>query len=219
MELAVKNRNVFGKKVKTLRREGFIPAELFGHGLTNKHLSVAEKDFNKVYRTAGESAIVNLVTEAGEKLPVLISDVQRHPLSGQFLAVDFHQVRMDEKIQIKVPVEFVGEAPAVKAGNILVKLINEIEVETLPQHIPHKFEVDVSGLTEVRQSIHVQDLKVPAEVKIRLEPNTVIATITEPAKAEEVAAPAPAPAEGAVPTEQPVAEAKPTSENKNEQSA
>lgn len=186
MELNVLNRTVLGKKTKILRRQGLIPAELFGHNLQNKHLTVKEKDFLRVYRTAGENAVINLITDDGKKLPVIISDVQREAISGKILAVDFHQIRMDEKIQVKVPIEFVGESPAVKAGNILIKLLNEIEIETLPHLIPPKFEININSLKEVKQSIHIKDLAFLKEVKVLADKETVIVTIAEKTKAEEM---------------------------------
>lgn len=186
MELQVLRRTILGKKTRTLRKQGLIPAELFGRGIENKHLSVPVKDFSKIYKSAGESTVINLIAEDGKKVPVLISDIQRHPTSDEFLTIDFHQIKMDEKIQIKIPVEFTGEAPAIKTGNILIKAVNELEVETLPGNIPHNFTVDLSVLESVRQSIHVRDLRVPASVKIIADPETVIATIAEPRKIEEM---------------------------------
>src|SRR3989338_9910596 len=108
MELKVKERTIFGKKVKTLRRKGLIPAELYGHDIKNKHLSVPEKEFSKIYKDAGEYTIINAITEENEKIPVLISDVAYDNLHGRILSIDLRQVRMDEKIETKVPIEFSG---------------------------------------------------------------------------------------------------------------
>jgi len=204
MELEVKNRTTLGKKVRGLRRTGIIPAEVFGRGLQNRHLSVPEKDFVKIYKKAGEHTVLTLLTEDDKKIPVLISDVVYHPITGKILTIDFHQIRMDEKIQAKIPIEFAGEAPAIKAGFILVKVLSEIEIEALPAQLPHKFDVDLSVLENPGQSIHIQNVKIPADVKILTPPEAVIVTVTQKAK-EEVEAP-PAPAEGA-PT--PEAEAAP----------
>lgn len=186
IQLQAQKREKFGKANRSLRNAGIIPAELYGRGIANLHLTVGEKDFNKVFTKTGEAGIVELVIE-GERRPVLIHDVQRDYLSGRVIHVDFHQVRMDEKIITHVPVEIVGESPAVKSqGGILNRTISELEVEALPSDLPSKFTVDISRLSELNQSVYVRDLDVPKGVKILVSPETVILTVTPPAK-EEVA--------------------------------
>lgn len=177
MDLQVQKREVFGKKVDRLRGAGFLPAELYGSGKENIHISVPLKDFLKVYREAGENMVVNLVLD-GEKRPVLIYDLQRDPVSDEIIHVDFYQVRMDEKIKAAVPLVFIGESPAVKEkGGILTKAMHEVEVEALPAEIPHEFEVDLSLLDDLDKSIYVKDLRVPAGVRVMVDPETVIATV------------------------------------------
>ena len=184
MDLAVQKREILGRKVKELRQQGMIPAELYGRGIDNLHLAVPEKDFNKVFREAGENQVINIVIE-GAKRPVLIYEVARDHLTDEILNIDFYQVKMDEKLQIKVPVEFIGESPAVKAGNILVKAIQEVEVEALPGNIPQSFVVDLSKLAEVGQDFHIKDLPAVKDVRILLGPESVIATIQAPMTEEE----------------------------------
>jgi large subunit ribosomal protein L25 len=189
MDLPVETRKKFGKANKGLRREGVIPAELYGHGVENLHLEVKTKDFERVYKAAGENTVINLLI-GKEKKPVLVHDIDRDYLSGSVSHVDFYQIRMDEKIKVPVPVAFSGEAPAVKEkGGLLNKTILEIEVEALPANLPHSFEVDVSALDEFGKSIYVRDLKVPAEVRVITDPNTAIVTAIPPVKEEEVPAP------------------------------
>lgn len=186
MDLTAKERTIFGKGVKTLIKDGFIPAELYGHGVQNAHLSVGKKDFIKAFEQAGESTIINLLV-GNEKKPALIHEVQKDFVTDEIIHIDFHQVRMDEKISAHIPIEFTGEAPAVKEfGGVLNKTISEIEVEALPGNLPRYFEVDVSVLKELNQSIYVSDLKIPAGVEILVEPKTVIATITPPPEEEKV---------------------------------
>lgn len=188
MDLAVQKRGKFGKAAKALRREGLIPAELYGHGLENIHLSVSAKDFHKVFKSAGESAIVNIVMEH-ERRPVLIHDVALHPVTEQVLNIDFYQVRLDERIKVKIPLNFTGEAPGVKdKGGVLVKSVHEVEVEALPGGIPPALQVPLEALTDIGSSVHMKDVKIPAGVKVFISPETVIATIKE--KIEEEAAPA-----------------------------
>lgn len=187
MELHIKPRTVLGKKVKSLRAEGIVPAEIFGKNFPNQHISVSEKDFEKMYKKAGESTMIELVSEdAKNKTSVLISDVIRHPITQRVLAVDFRHVTMDEKIRAKVPVILSGTAPATKNGLMIIHVLKEIEVEALPNNIPHRFEADLSTLEEEGQSIHVSNLAIPKTVKIFVSPETVIATVGKKAR-EEVA--------------------------------
>ncbi len=186
MELAAEKREILGRQVRALRAQGLIPAELYGHGLENKHLSVSAKDFLKILKEAGENTVVT-VAVGKEKLPTLIHDVMRDPVSDEILNVDFYQVRLDEKIRTKIPVEFIGEAPAVKEKEgILVKSLQEIEVEALPGDLPHDIKVDISALADIDQSIYVKDLPVSANVRIVVDPETVVATVTAKAAEEEV---------------------------------
>ncbi len=191
MELRVQERTVFGKKTKSLRTQGLVPAELFGHGIQNKHFSVPLKEFMKTYKEAGENTVITLVDEKGEKFAALISDVVFDHLSGDVRTVDFHHIRKGEKVQAKVPVEFIGEAPATKKGLVLVRVLDEVEVEALPEHIPHRFEVDLSELKEEGQSIAIHTLKIDKEVKLLTPTDSIIATVTGFVKEEAPPAPTP----------------------------
>ncbi len=181
----MQKREKLGRAVKDLRNEGFIPAELYGRGLENLHLSVPAKEFKKVFQEAGENTIVNVLID-GEKRPVLINAVSYNPITDDVQSVDFYQVRMDEKLNVFVPLDFVGVAPAVKEKNgLLVKSLQEIEVEALPTDIPHDIKVDLSKLADIDQSIYVEDLEIPANVEVLLDPETVVATATSKITEEE----------------------------------
>ena len=185
MDLAVTKREKFGRQTKALRAEGLIPAELYGHGLANIHLSVPVKEFAKVFKEAGTNTVVTLLVEK-DKRPALIYDVVHDAITDEVAHIDFYQVRMDEKIKAKVPLEFTGEALAVKEkGAILNKSMSEIEVEALPQDLPHKLLVDLTALDDVNKSIYVRDLAVPKGVKVLIEEDTAVATATPPAPKEE----------------------------------
>ncbi|MDO8429756.1 MAG: 50S ribosomal protein L25 [bacterium] len=185
MDLQVQKRETLGRKVNALRRKGLVPAELYGRGLENLHLTVPKKEFNKVFKVAGENTIVNIMLD-NKKYPVLIQDVSYHPVTDEVLSADLYQVRMDEKLKVNVPVEFVGVAPAVKEKNgLLVKALQELEVEALPADIPHEFKVDVSKLVEIGQSIYVKDLTIPSGVKVLVNPETVVTTVTAKITEEE----------------------------------
>jgi large subunit ribosomal protein L25 len=190
MDLSVTTRTKLGKGVKALRKEGFIPAELYGHGLANAHLSVSAKDFAKIFKEAGTSTIVTLVT-GKDKKAAIIHDVMRDAVTDEIAHVDFYQVRMDEKITAKVPLEFTGVAPAVKTkGAIINRSMGEIEVEALPNDLPHRLTVDLSSLDDLNKSIYVKDIDLPKGVAILVDGETAVVTATPPAKEEVVVAPA-----------------------------
>jgi len=185
MNLTVIPREKFGKATNGLRKTGLIPAELYGHGIKNEHIAVNAKEFAKVFKAAGESSIVHLVI-GSEKKPTLVHDVSRDYFSGEVSHVDFYQVRMDEKIKAHVHIEFLGDAPAVKEqGGFLNKTISEIEVEALPGDLPHVLTLNLETLTELNQSLHVKDIPVPKGVRIMIEPEAVVVTVTPPLKEEE----------------------------------
>ena len=184
MNLEVQIRDEKGRRVKDLRQQGLIPAELYGKGIENTHLAVKSKDFKNVFKEAGESSIINIVISdknKKEEIPVLIHDIQKDYLTDDIIHIDFYRVRMDEKIRTHIPLEFIGESPAVKNyGGILNKSMLEIEVEALPKDLPHNIPVDISQIKELDQSIYVKDLSIPKNVKILVDPETVIATVSLP---------------------------------------
>ena len=186
MDLQAKTRTILGKKVKSLRKEGLIPAELYGQGIENKHLSIPKKGFTKIYKEAGEHTIINLLIEGGEKIPVLISHAETHSTKDHFLTIDFHQVKMDELISTHVPVEFTGESPGVKSGFMLVKVLEELEVEALPTSIPHAIEVSIEKLENPGDTIRISDITIPKDAKIHTDPETVIASLSELEEEEEL---------------------------------
>ena len=190
MELTVQKREKLGKASKGLLKQGLIPAEIYGHGFKNEHLAVSGKEFLKVFKEAGENTIVDLKV-GSEKWPALIYEVQNGRTSGDVTHIDFYRVTMTEKITTKVPLEFIGEAPAVREKlGILNKSMDEIEVEALPADLPHRIEVDLGLLIDLTSNIHVKDLKISPKVKILVDPETVVATIVAVKEEEIVKGPA-----------------------------
>jgi large subunit ribosomal protein L25 len=188
MDLSVQTRDVLGKKVNSLRKQGLIPAELYGHGFANVHLALPAKEFNKVLKAAGSTTVVNLLI-GKESKPAMIHEVARDAVTSEVIHVDLHQVRMDELVKAHVPLEFVGESPLVKAGTAVVnKAMSEIEVEAFPQNLPHSITVDLSTLDEVDKSIYVKDLKVAKDVTVLADADAAVATATPPAPEEVVEA-------------------------------
>jgi large subunit ribosomal protein L25 len=189
MQLAAQKRDVFGKKLTALRSQGLIPAELYGHGSPNVHLAVSTKDFTNLLRTEGTATLVDLVVD-GVPQRVLIQDMQHDPQESSVVHIDFYAVKKGEKIRTEVPLVFAGESPAVQnEGGVLVKALHEIEVEALPEDLPHEIRIDLSALAVLDTSIHIKDLKLPHGVHVDIDPETVVVSVT-PQRAEEVPLPA-----------------------------
>jgi len=198
--LNAQSRVTTGRKVKKLRLEGILPANVFGKGVKSESVQVSLKDFEKVYGDSGETGLIEL--KIGSKTrPVLVSNLQKNPVTDAPIHVDFREVDLKEKVTAKVAVEMSGEAPAEKSGvGTAVLYINEIEVEALPGDLPDKFVIDISALAEVDAAILVKDIKVDrAKVTLKAEEESIVVKV-EPPQKEEVVAP-PAPAEGEVPAE------------------
>ena len=191
IELNAQNREVLGSGVKKLRRDGYVPAVLYGKGQEPLPLQVSLKDFNKAFKMAGESTLV-YVNVGGQSYPTLIHDVSRDTLTDGILHADFYKVRLDEKIKTNVPVVFVGESPAVKdLGGIFVRNVNELEVEALPQNLPHELKIDISILKNFGDKITVKDLKQglgPLAELTTEDDDAIIAAVQEPMSEEELKA-------------------------------
>lgn len=207
LSLKAQTREETGKKVNQLREQGKIPAVLYGREVKPVNLKVDKSVFEKVHKQAGESTLLDLIIDDQKPVKVLIHDYQLDPRINQFIHVDFHQVRMDEKIHAEIPIKFIGEAPAVKThGAIMVTNLDFLTVECLPSDLVHEIEVDLSGLKEIDDSVHVSDVKVPSGIVIKNLAEDMIALIQEPRSAQDVAdasSPVIAPE---VPVEEPKAE-------------
>lgn len=190
LNISAKNREAVGKKVANLRKTGNVPAVLYGHKVKdNLLLSVDKKDFEKLFKQAGESTLISLNLEKGEPRTVLVHDVQHDALSGVISHIDFYEVDMTEKIKADVALEFIGESSAVKElGGTLTRNMTEIEVEALPGDLPHSFVVDVTRLKTFDDTLAIADLGIDVnKVRVMLEPETIIAKVTPPRSEEELA--------------------------------
>lgn len=177
--LTAEVRTVLGKKVKKLRREGFLPANVYGKGLTSQSLQVKLAEFHDVYKEVGETGVIDLKFD-GKSKPVLIKSIQlEYPLRTP-LHVDFFQVNLKEKVKAVVPVVLTGEPVAVteKVG-ILLQTLSDVEVEALPDKLPENIEVSVEALAELNEQITVGDLKAPEDVAILTAPDQTVAKIGE----------------------------------------
>ncbi len=208
-EIKAQIRTLIGKKVKKIRKEGFIPATIYAKGMESISIQIDSKEFTKLFSEVGESAVVELLVDE-VKYPVLFKNPQYDPITGDYIHIDCHKVNLKEKIKASIAVELIGESDAVKAGNILVEVTDEIEVEALPNDLPENFTIDLATLTEVDQMITVADLKVDkSKVEILTPEDTVIVKIEAPRVEEVVEEATPSP------EDVPATEEK-TEENKEE---
>ena len=191
MELVLKaQKRDLSEKNRRLRKAGYLPGIVYGHKFKNIPIKINYHDFVKIFKEAGETTLIKLEIEGTKNpLQVFIYDIQQDPVSDKYLHVDFYRARMDEKMQTEVPLEFIGEAPAVKdLDGILVTNIRAVEVEALPKDMPHTIKVDLSKLTDFESQIKIKDLSVSPGVKILQSPDEVIALVEEPRSKEELEA-------------------------------
>ena len=169
------------------RSKDSVPAILYGHGIETQNIAIDIKEFIKLYHDAGSTSLVSLHINGGEEHPVLIREVQYHPVRSQVLHIDFYQINMDEEIRADVPLIFTGEAPAVRdAGGTLVRNMDQVDLSALPVNLPHDIEVDISILDNFEKVIRVADLKLPEGVELHHEDNDVIALVQAPKTQEQV---------------------------------
>ena len=190
LELAVTPRTVVGKASRKLLQEGKVPGVVYGPKISPETIQLDSIEFGKVLSRAGESTLV-LLSGLKEPHEVLIQAVDRDPVSNDIRHVDFYAVERGKEIEVTVALEFVGEAPAEKAGAQIVKVLHEVTVKSTPGNLPSHLDVDISVLTEAGDSIHIKDIAVPQEVTISqdAEDTVVIAqeqTEEAPETSEEV---------------------------------
>jgi large subunit ribosomal protein L25 len=197
--LEIEPRSVLGKQVRRLRREGILPANIYGHGRPSRTVQINSLEFRKLLNAHGGSRVIQLRLN-GASEPALVRHIEREPKTGKIQHVDFLHVEMNVKLRARVPVRVVGEAPAVKAHNgVMLHLADTVEVECLPADLPEALEVDVSGLEELDVPVLVSDIKLPRNVTLLTDSAEqlakVVATRAEPepeAAAPEAAEEAPA---------------------------
>lgn len=188
------------KTPNKLRSEGFVPATVYGHGFESHSIQINAKEFSKVSHKAYSH--INELNIDGEKFPVLIRNVQLDPVLDKFLNIEFYKIKSDEKIKVKVPLNYIGHSPAIVAGGILIVSHNEIEIQCLPKDIPDTIDVNLEEIKEIGQAIHSKDLKISENIQILAKPEEVLVKVEIPKTHEiEEAAPAlAAVAEGAAVT-------------------
>jgi large subunit ribosomal protein L25 len=189
LELKIEKREEIGKP-KKLRKAGFLPAVFYGKKEKATPISVSSRDFEKVYKEAGESTVITL-SGIGELKEVLIHDVDFDPVTGVSRHVDFYVLEKGAKIEVNIPLEFIGESPAVKGGGNLIKVLHDIEIRVVPKDLPQHIDVDISGLVDFTSRIIAKDIKLPESAELITKEDEVVALVTEQIeeKEEEVVTP------------------------------
>jgi len=180
IELKVAKREILGKKVKHLRRQGITPVHLFGHGIESLALQCDTGELERVLGQAGQTRLISLKL-AKEKKPrtAVVREFDRDWRKRQLLHVDFYQVKMEEKIKLEVPIVLIGEAPALKSKtNMLEHELGTLTVECLPAKIPTGIEVDISSLAEPDQAIRVKDVPLDKDITVLNNPELVVVKIS-----------------------------------------
>lgn len=172
-------------KAGDLRASHRVPAVVYGREVDSTPVSVDATEFLKVYREAGESTVISLKIDK-EQHNVLVHDMQVHPVSGDFLHVDFYAIKKGQTVEVDIPISFVGVAPAVKdQGANLVKVLHEITVEAEPQNLPQEIEIDISSLEDLSSTIAIKDVLFPAGVEPVASPEDIVVAVTEATEVEE----------------------------------
>ena len=187
--LEVKKRDI-KEKPDLIRKNGLIPAVFYGKKEKSTPISVSAAEFVKLFKQAGESSVITLKGE-GVDVEALITDVDVHPVTGKARHADFYVFEKGKKIEIDIPVEFIGVAPAIKElGGTLIKVLRTLKISAFPKDLPQKINVDISKLVDFKSVIHANEIVLPANVTLIEQGLEIIASVTEPkAEVEEVAAP------------------------------
>jgi large subunit ribosomal protein L25 len=196
LDLTLDAREAHGKANRRLRRDGLVPGVVYGKGQDSTPVQVDAKTFEMLYRAAGKTSVVKFrLPGASRATSGFIKSVQRHPLTGRALHVDYFLVNLKEEMEVDVPLVLTGEAPAVEeTGGTLLHNLSNVRVKALPNDIPHEIEVNVSTLVSIDLAIHVKDLSLNRDlVQVLTDPETLVATVVPPrVEVEEE----PIPAEG-----------------------
>ena len=178
--LKAEPRKITGRKVKSLRSQGLIPANVFGKDVKSQSLQVKASDFSKLYKEVGESTLIYL-----DDRPVMVHEVAVHPVTDKILHVDFHQVNLKEKTTAEVAIKLTGEAPAEKEKQgILVQQLHELEIEALPADMPESIEVSIASLAADGDAIYIKDISVSSKLTIKTDPESIVVK-SEPLAKEE----------------------------------
>ncbi len=185
-QLTLNPRAITGKKVRFLRREGVVPGNLYGRGLDSLAIQAPIDEVRSVFRSVPRNSVVQ-VQVAGEKKtrPVVLRHVDRNPISGEVLHVEFYQVDLDRVIQSDALVKLIGDSEAVANGGTLVLTMDTVALEALPMDMPAEIVIDISDLENFGAAIHVSDLSLPANVRALADETAQVVTVVAPRLEEE----------------------------------
>jgi large subunit ribosomal protein L25 len=190
MELAAEPRTAVGKGLRSLRDAGYVPAVLYGHGVSSLPIQVSERSLERLLADGGANTLVNLsITDTDEVHTVLVREIQRYPTRPKVLHLDLYKVLMTEKIQASVPLVIVGKSRALTEGMAaMVQSLDDVEIECLPGDLPSSLHVDISGLVRTDQHILVRDIPLPEGVELMSDPAMVVISLVPARVVEEEAA-------------------------------
>jgi large subunit ribosomal protein L25 len=179
--LAAEPRDVIGKKVANMRREGRLPAVVYGHGVSSENVSVDAHEFDLLRRQVGQNALIDLSVHGKSSRPVLIHDVQIHAVNRRPLHVDLFLVRMTEELTVDVPLVATGTSKAIEdEGGTLLHPIENVRVKALPDHLPQQIEYSIESLVDFDAVIKVADLAIPSDVTLLTDPEETVAKVQAP---------------------------------------
>jgi large subunit ribosomal protein L25 len=194
LQISVDPRTVTGKHTKRLRAAGVVPGVVFGKKAGSVPIQLDAKALDQLYREAGRTSIVKISVDGGQSTSVVIKSIQRHPLSGRALHVDFFAPDLTHEMTVDVPLAFIGEPPAIEAtGGFLLTSLANLRVKALPADLPHELTVDLTPLVDLEAAIHVSDIAVAENVTVLNDPDEMVARVMPPRVEEE---PEPVVAEG-----------------------
>ena len=186
-KLAATSRTVTGKKVSYLRREGQLPAVVYGRGLGSDNVSLNAHDFEQLRRHAGANTLIDLSVDGGKATPILVHDVQLHRVTRVPLHADLYVVRMTEELTVDVPLVAEGESEAIaNAGGTLMRAIEHVRMRALPDHLPQSIHYSIEVLRTFDDAIHVRDLEIPSDATLLTDGDDVVAKVLPPRVEEEV---------------------------------
>lgn len=183
--LHAQTRSITGSAVKQLRRAGVLPCNVYGRGVESITIQTPLVELQRVFRSVDRNAVVQMEIDGGDTVPVVLREVQRHPVSGQLLHVDFYQVDLTRAIHSEARVRLIGDAEAVALGGTLVQSLEYLMLEALPLEMPSEIEIEVSGLSEFGSSVLVRDITLPEGVRALADEAVAIATVLAPRLVEE----------------------------------
>lgn len=185
--LDAQKREILGKKVKNLRKQGLLPATVYGKGVEPVSVQLDDRAFNALYRKAGKTALIDLNIPGLSKLSVFVQTVQRHPVSRAIIHADLKAVDVNKPVQIEVPITTTGESPLVARGDAMLNhVINTVLIEALPGNLPQHIDIDISALDALDKTLTVADLPTGGGYKVLNDGEQVLLSLSQTrATAEE----------------------------------